>query len=279
MKPLKNISAFSRRAAIAVFFGAAALTASVGTSPNVVHAQGVPTVDTQSIAQQIRQLQQLIQDEILQNDQLLQLQQHFQTLRDQYAQLQATYAALTGVMDLPEIIGTGMDDWLNGILQQEFGDINQTIAAIQRGDWSALRGPGSSQIRTQMERVLAEHGFDEDTLSEMARSGNAGAERVATQATTGAVVSAAAQNSYSGAAQSLERYNRLVALTGQMETLKDSIDLNTRVTAENGITLVAILQLLSVSAVGEGQAGVLEAAARAEESRYMDFTMPNLRAE
>lgn len=279
MKPLKLINAFSRRAAVAVFVGAAALTATVGSTPSVVHAQGVPTVDTQSIAQQIRQLQQLIQDEILQNDQLLQLQQQFQTLRDQYAQLQATYAALTGFMDLPQIVGTDMDDWLNGILHQEFGDINQTIAAIQRGDWSALRGPGSGQIRTQMERVLAEHGFDEDTLSEMARSGNAGAERVATQATTGAVVSAAAQNSYSEAGQSLERYNRLVALTGQMETLKDSIDLNTRVTAENGITLVAILQLLSVSAVGEGQAGVLEAAARAEESRYMDFTMPNLRAE
>ena len=51
-------------------------------------------------------------------------------------------------------------------------------------------------------------GFDEDTLSEMARSGQAAAERTAHQATTGAVMSAAAQTSYAEAGQSLERVDR-----------------------------------------------------------------------
>ncbi|MEH6393274.1 MAG: conjugal transfer protein TraF, partial [Sulfitobacter sp.] len=61
--------------------------------------------------------------------------------------------------------------------------------------------------------------------------------------------------------------------------LKESIDLNTRVVAENGIILVSIMQLLAVGTVGEGQAGVIEAADRAEEDRYMDFTMPDLSAD
>ncbi len=241
-------------------------------------AQGVPTVDVQNIAQEIRQLQQMIEDEILQNEQLVQLRQQLTTLQEQYEQLQETYAALTGLAELPEIIRTEMEDWLNGLLDQEFGDIMNTITAIQQGDWNGLTGSGSSEIRTQMERVLAEHGFDENTLSEMANSGNGGAERVATQATTGAMIAAAAQNTYSEAGQSLERIDRLVSLTSNMNTLKESIDLNTRVVAENGIILVSIMQLLAVGAVGDGQAGVIEAADRAEEDRYMDFTMPNLSA-
>jgi len=36
------------------------------------HAQGVPTVDTQNIAQEIQQLRQMIEDEALQNEQLQQ---------------------------------------------------------------------------------------------------------------------------------------------------------------------------------------------------------------
>ncbi len=260
------------------FTGAGAPVSLLGTTALATYAQGVPTVGTQNIAQTIRQLQQMIKDEILQQDQRLQLQNQFQTLQEQYAQLQQTYAALTGLAEIPEVISTKMKGWQNGLLDQEFGDITSTIAAIQRGDWSGLTGSGSSQIRTQMERVLAEHGFDEDTLSEMANSGNSGAERVATQATTGAMVSATAQNSYTDAGQSLERIDHLVDLTGDMETLKESIDLNTRVVAENGIILVSIMQLLAVGTVGEGQASVIEAADRAEEDRYMDFTMPDLSA-
>lgn len=278
MKPWIKTLAIVRAVVTAAFVFAAFAGAGVFSSSQSASAQGVPTVDTQNIAQEIRQLQQMIQDEILQNDQLLQLQNQFQTLQDQYAQLQETYAALTGLMSIPEIIGTEMEEWLNGILDQEFGDITATIAAIQRGDWSGLTGSGSSQIRTQMERVLADHGFDENTLSEMATSGNAGAGRVATQATTGAVVAAAAQNSYREAGQSLQRVDRLVGMIGDMETLKDSIDLNTRVTAENAIALVAIMQLLAVGTVGDGQAGIIEAADRAEEQRYMDFTIPDLSA-
>ena len=282
MKLSMKINALVRKIATAGFLGlglAAAPVSLLGTTAPAAYAQGVPTVDTQNIAQEIRQLQQMIEDEILQNDQLLQLQNQFQTLQDQYTQLQETYAALTGLMDLPEVIQTEMEEWLNGLLDQEFGDITDTIAAIQNGDWSGLTGSGSGDIRTQMERVLAEAGFDEDTLSEMARSGNGGAERVATAATTGAMVSAAGQNSYNEAGQSLERVDRLVGMIGDMETLKDSIDLNTRVTAENAIALVALTQLMAVGAVGEGQAGVIEAADRAEEDRFMDFTMPDLSAE
>ena len=239
-------------------------------------AQGVPVVDTQNIAQNIQQLRQMIEDELLQNEQLLQLREQLTTLTDQLAQLQETYAALTRLAELPEVIATEMEAELNGILDQEFGDIQATIQAIRTGDFSGLSGSGAGEIETQMDRVLAELGFDEDTLSEMATSGNAGAERIATQATTGALVSAAAQNSYEDAGQSLERVDRLVGLIDDMDELKESVDLNTRVTAELAIALVAMWQLEAVQTVSDGTGGVIDAATIAEEQNFMEFTIPDL---
>lgn len=241
-------------------------------------AQGVPTVDTQNIAQEIQQLRQMIEDEVLQNEQLVQLREQFATLQEQLAQLQDTYAALTGLMELPTVIRTEMEDELNGLLDQEFGDILATIDAIREGDFSRLAGNSAGRIETQMTRVLAEAGFDEDTLREMATGGNDGASRTATRATTGAVMSAAAQTSYEEAGQSLQRVDRLVGMIGDMEELKDSVDLNTRVTAELAIALVAMWQLEAVQTVGTGQTGVIDAATIAEEQQYMDFTLPELEA-
>ena len=239
-------------------------------------AQGVPVVDTQNIAQNIQQLRQMIEDELLQNEQLLQLREQLTTLTDQLAELQRTYEALTRLAELPEVIATEMEAELNGILDQEFGDIQATIQAIRTGDFSGLSGSGAAEIETQMDRVLAELGFDDDTLREMATSGNAGAERIATQATTSALVSAAAQNSYDDAGQSLERVERLVGLIDDMDELKESVDLNTRVTAELAIALVAMWQLETVQTVGDGTGGVIDAATIAEEQNFMEFTIPDL---
>ena len=261
-----------------------ALVATFGISiqfstPSPILAQGVPVVDTQNIAQNIQQLRQMIEDEILQNEQLVQLREQLATLTDQLAELQRTYEALTRLAELPEIIRTQMEDELNGLLDQEFDDIIATIDAIKNGDFSGLSGSGASEIETQMDRVLADLGFDEDTLSEMASSGNASANRIATQATTGALVSAAAQNSYEDAGQSLERVDRLVGLIDDMDELKESVDLNTRVTAELAIALVAMWQLEAIQTLGDGTGGVIDAATIAEEQRFMDFTLPDLSAD
>ncbi|SEQ79263.1 Type IV secretion system protein [Thalassovita taeanensis] len=179
----------------------------------------------------------------------------------------------------PSIAPPFTEEELNGLLDQEFGDILATIEAIKTGDFSGLSGSGAGEIETQMDRVLADLGFDDDTLSEMAASGNPGANRIATQATTGALVSAAAQNSYGDAGQSLERVDRLVGLIDDMDELKESVDLNTRVTAELAIALVAMWQLEAIQTVGDGTGGVIDAATIAEEQRFMDFTLPDLNAD
>ena len=134
----------------------------------------MPVVDTKKIEKNIQQLRQMIEDELLQNEQLLQLREQLTTLTDQLAQLQETYDALTRLAELPEIIATEMEAELNGILDQEFGDIQATIQAIRTGDFSGLSGSGAGEIETQMDRVLAERGCDEDAPSEMVTRGQPG---------------------------------------------------------------------------------------------------------
>lgn len=236
-------------------------------------AQGVPTVDTQNLAQEIRQLQQMLQDFGIQTDLLDNALEQLETLQGQLDQLNEMYASLTGPRS---ILGMVMGDGLDGLLEAKFRDLPGLIRGIQSGDWSNLLGVTAGPMRTQMEQVLARAGFDEDSLREIATSGNPGAEGVATRATTGAVMSAAAQNSHAEAAQSLERVERLVSMIPEMEDLKAAMDHNTRVTAELAIAMTRMWELEAIQTLGAGNAGVVDAATIAEERRYMDFTLPSL---
>jgi type IV secretion system protein VirB5 len=262
-----------RRLSRSLATGAATLALATALA-GPVSAQGVPTVDTQNIAQEIRQLQQMLQDFGIQTDLLDNALEQLEVVQNQLDQLQEMYAALTGPRS---ILGMVMGDGLDGLLEAKFRDLPGLIRGIQTGDWSNLLGVTAGPMRTQMEQVLARAGFDENSLREIATSGNPGAEGVATRATTGAVMSAAAQNSHAEAAQSLERVERLVTMIPEMEDLKAAMDHNTRVTAELAIAMTRMWELEAIQTLGAGNAGVVDAATIAEERRYMDFTLPRLR--
>ncbi len=255
-------------------FSAIVTCAMLAVSPAI--AQGVPTIDTRNIAQEIGQLQQMLEDFGIQTDQLDTLLEQLDLVQQQLDTLNETYAALTGATDIIEM---AMGGDLDGLLDQEFGDLLGTIRQIQSGDFSGLIGDAAPQMEGRMTQALEDAGFDQDSLSDMASSGNPGAERIASQAGTGAVMSAAAENSYDEAAQSLERVEQLVSLIPDMETLKEAVDHNTRVTAELAIAMTRMWELEAIQTVGAGQSGVVDAATLAEERRYMDFTLPDLRAD
>ncbi len=255
-------------------FSAIVTCAMLAVSPAI--AQGVPTIDTRNISQEIRQLQQMLEDFGIQTDQLDTLLEQLDLVQQQLDTFNATYAALTGATDIIEM---AMGGDLDGLLDQEFGDLLGTIRQIQSGDFSGLIGNAAPQMEGRMTQALEDAGFDQDSLADMASSGNPGAERIASQAGTGAVMSAAAENSYDEAAQSLERVEQLVSLIPDMETLKEAVDHNTRVTAELAIAMTRMWELEAIQTVGAGQSGVVDAATLAEERRYMDFTLPDLRAD
>ncbi len=244
------------------------------TLPLTVLAQGVPTVDTQNITQQIRQLQQMLQDFGVQNDQLDSLLEQIAVLEEKLAVLQKTYSALTGATDIKDLLMGGN---LDSMLTPEITDVLTTLRGIQNGDWSGLKGEQSTEMRTKIEKVLEDAGFDKDSLNKIANSGTAQSQNMASQATTGAVMSAAAENSHAEAAVALERVEKLVALIPEMETVKASVDHNTRVTAELAIALTKMWELEAIQTIGVGQEGVTDAATIALEQRFMDFSLPELK--
>ena len=69
-------------------------------SPAALHAQGVPTVDTQSIAQQINQIKRMLEDYGIQTDMLDKLVDQLAELEKQTSELQSIYAVLTGKADI-----------------------------------------------------------------------------------------------------------------------------------------------------------------------------------
>jgi type IV secretion system protein VirB5 len=233
----------------------------------------IATIDVRNIAQAIRQVQQMLEDFGVQTDILETARAQLDLLQQQFDQLEEMYASLTGPRS---ILGLAMGDDLDGLLQADFEDVPGLIRGIQAGDWSRLIGPDAGPLRTQMEQALAGAGFDEDSLNEIATSGKPGAEGIASRATTGAVMSAAAQNSHAEAGQSLERVERLVSMIPEMDDLKASMDHNTRVTAELAIAMTRMWELEAIQTLGAGNAGVVDAATIAEERRYMDFTLPSL---
>ena len=269
-----------RRIARVLFTSVASIVLAVGLSGTLSItlarpglAQGVPTIDTQNIAQEIRQLQQMLQDFGIQTDLLDNALEQLEVVQNQLTQLNQMYAALTGPRS---ILGLVMGGDLDGLLEAKFENVAGLIRGIQQGDWSNLLGITAGPMRTQMEQALASAGFDEDSLREIATSGSPGAQGVATRATTGAVMSAAAQNSHAEAAQSLERVEQLVAMIPDMADLKAAMDHNTRVTAELAIAMTRMWELEAIQTLGAGTAGVVDAATIAEERRYMDFTLPSL---
>ncbi|MFN7177548.1 MAG: type IV secretion system protein [Thermaurantiacus sp.] len=241
---------------------------------STTQAQGVPTIDTRAITQQIQQFQQMLEDFGMQTDIFDTLTAQLEVVQNQLTELQRTYAALTEIGDLVEL---AMGGDLDRLLTSGFGDLLGLVRNIQTGNWEDLLGPGGLQLRTQMEGALAAAGFDEDTIRQMATSGNAGAERTAAQATTGAMAAAAGQTSHENAAHAGTRLETLVEAIGDQETLRQSLDHNTRVTAELGIILLQMLELQAVQTVARGQVGILDAATIAEEQRYLDLTLPDLR--
>ncbi|MBP1806985.1 type IV secretion system protein [Rubellimicrobium aerolatum] len=252
----------------------------------------IPVVDWSSIAQQIRQLDQMLEDFGLQSDLLDTALEQLRTLEEQYTKLTQTYEALTGERDIMELV---MGGELDNLLGGNFTDVVGSIQAVQQGDWSQLTGPNAGRMREGIEGVLNEAGFDAATLERLAAGNPSGdgpsdpggtpgdgvgtdeeAQRIATRATTGATLSAAAQVSHENAGVEAERLEALVAAIGEQPDLKASIDHNTRVTAEIGIVLLEMLRLQSIATVGAGQAGVIDAATIAAEREYTDFTLPDL---
>lgn len=255
------------------FTRSAALAASVALTPPMASAQGVPTIDTRSVLQQLQIYQQLLQDAGIQTEQLAKLVEQIKLFEKQLAKLEEIEAMLS---DPTSVLSMALGVDLDGILEGELDvEMVGTILKGARGDWSDLSGSAGDFV-AGVDRALEGAGTSQAEVTDLAQSGNPAAERNATATTTAAATSAAAEIAYEEAGQAVERAELMVAEIANMATLKESVDHNTRVTAELAIAMAALWQLESVQTMSDGMGGVLDAATIADIEKFTDFTQPDL---
>ena len=232
-------------------------------------AQGVPTIDGQNTLQTIKQLEAMLRDAGVQSDLLSNAVKQVEQLQAQLSQLQDIYGQFSGTRD---IVDLAMGGDLDGLLSGNMTDVLGTIQGGMTGNWGGFTPAKGDKLTKGVETALTTGGLTQEKVTGMASSGVPGAQRVAAQASGGAVLAATAEQTYAETSSSLERVNTLVAMTQGSADIKESIDLNTRMLAELSVQLAKSLELQSIEAVYNGQAGVLSAATIAEERAYMTFS-------
>lgn len=234
-----------------------------------VHAQGVPTVDTKNTLQTIKQLEVLLDDIGIQEDMLGNAVEQLTKLQAQLDQLQSIYSKIEGVRNIVEMT---MDGGLDSILNGNVSNVISTFKGVANGDLSGFASGKASEMSSTVTAVLDSAGLSQSDVTAMASSGVPGAERTAAQAASGAVLAATAEQTYKESGVALERVEKLVDMAKDSTDMKESIDLNTRMLAELAVLLAKNLEMTAVNGAYDGQAGVMAAAAIAQERQYMTFS-------
>ncbi|KIT16572.1 type IV secretion system protein [Jannaschia aquimarina] len=247
----------------ALMFAASALPAS---------AQGVPTIDSANLLRQIQILEQLAADAGIQAEQLGQLAEQVRVLEEHLTRLEEIQALLS---DPTEVLSLALGIDLDGLLEGEFdAEMLGTILRGARGDWSGITGGAAPDFEAAIDRALSGSGTSQEQITAMAESDDPAAQRNATATTSNAATSAAAEIAYEEAGQSVQRVGVLIGEIENLDTLKQSVDHNTRVTAELAVAMAALWQLESVQTMNVGLNGVLDAATLADIEQFVDFTQP-----
>jgi type IV secretion system protein VirB5 len=266
---LKSPGRMGRTGLVAAMLALSGLIAMEAVQPGPASAQGVPTIDGRNTLQTIKQLEAILRDAGVQSDLLSNAVKQLGQLEAQLTQLEDIYGQFAGSRD---IVGLAMGGDVDALLDSNMTDVLGTITAGTKGDWSGFHSGKAAEMTASVETALSSAGLSQEKVSQMAASGVPGAERVAAQASGGAVLAATAERTYSETSSSLDRVNTLVDMAAASPDIKESVDLNTRMLAELSVQLAKSLELQSIEAVYSGQAGVLSAATIAEERAYMTFS-------
>jgi type IV secretion system protein VirB5 len=207
-------------------------------------AQGVPVIDGSNLAQNIEQLQAALRDGL---NEIAALYNDVEDLRARAQKI----TDLSGFMD-----------------NLSLGDFDSLLDDLLDGDVTM----GERRAADAMRETMASAGFTSEKLTELNDAGNPQGAAIADLAAANAMVIGQAQISYEEAAQSIERIDGLVEAIGDQETLKESIDLNTRMAAETNYMLGQMWRLNAAQGLAQGQNGIDFAAEQARTRSFFDFS-------
>ena len=240
-------------------------------------AQGVPVIDSSNLTQNIEQLQSALRDAETQIEQIEQLKRQVELQIEQITNLEFIGGALSGLNEIADLYNSAEDLRDRAAKITDLGGFADALAL---GDFDALMDTlldgevtmGEKHAAEAMRETLETAGLTSDRLGELSSSENPQDALIARTAGTSATAMAAAQISYEEAEASLERINGLVREIARQETLKESVDLNTRMAAETNFMLGQMWRLNAAAGLAQGQSGVNWAAEQAKERSFFDYS-------
>ncbi|MEO8243561.1 MAG: type IV secretion system protein [bacterium] len=256
----------------------AVLCFGLGGAPT--HAQGVPVIDGTNLAKNIEQLQAALRDAENQIAQIEELKKQVENGLKQITNLQGILGSISGLNEIASLYNSAEDLRSRAA---KITDLSGFTKAISLGDFDSLRDDlldgqvtmGDKVAADYMKDTLANAGLTPQTLAGLSSSDKPQDKRIAQTAATSATAMGMAQMSYEEAAQSLGRIDGLVADIAKQDTLKESIDLNTRMAAETNYMLGQMWRLNAASGLAQGQTGVNWAAEQAKEKSFFDYSGAN----
>lgn len=254
-----------------------ASTFSIFLAATSAFAQGVPVIDGNNLAQNIEQIQQHLADAERQLRLIEQARAQLEKLTDINTLIDGVLGSVTGLNEIGDLFNTAEDirsraakitDMSGFIDSLAIGDFDGLLDSLLDGEVTM----GDRMAHEGVLKTLSGAGFTPENLASLSSSENVSDGVIAQTAAANATSMTAAQLSYDEAAQSLERTAGLVGHIGSAKTIKESMDLNTRVLAENNYMLAQMWRLNAMQGLASGQNGINLAAEQAKERAFFDFS-------
>lgn len=243
--------------------------------PAATSAQGIPVFDATAFTKDIETLQQHVMDFQKQVEQLEQMKQQYEAQIKQLTNLEGILGSMTGINDIANLFNSVKDIAARAEKIADLSDFSRAIRLGSEIDIAALfknNGTvGAKWNAYQVNETLKATGLSIERLGQMTASGRPEQQAVASQAAANATAIAAADIAYDEARSSLERVDGLVDAIGGQGTIKESVDLNTRMAAEVAYMMGQMWRLNAANAMATGQNGVNLAAEIARQQAFFDF--------
>ncbi|MAO79056.1 MAG: hypothetical protein CMH82_00035 [Nocardioides sp.] len=255
----------------------ASLFLTCATAPSF--AQGVPVIDSTNLAKNVEQLQTALTNIDKQIEQIEQLKTQIDKLTDIQGLLDEVLGSVTGPFE--EI--AGLYNQAQDIKDRaaKIADFKGLIGSLQVGDFQSLLNSlldggdgitmGDKMAAEALKETLETAGFDQETLTALNEDESGQGAQIAQAAATNAAGMAAAQFAYEESGKLIERIDGLVDQIGKTETLKESVDLNTRMAASTNYALASIARLNAAQGLIAGQNGINMAAEQAKDKKFFQI--------
>ena len=240
-------------------------------------SQGVPVIDGSNLARNIEQLQAALRDAENQVRQIEELRRQIELQIEQITNLEGILGSMSGLNEIAGLYNSAVDirnraakiTDLSGFMDSlSIGDFDGLLDSLLDGEVTM----GERRAVEAMQETMSNAGFTPERLQALNAADDPRGAAIADTAAANATAIAAAQISYEEAGASIERIDGLVGEISNQETLKESIDLNTRMAAETNYMLGQMWRLNAAQGLAAGQNGIDWAAEQARTRAFFDYS-------